>query len=297
MKKMLISVLALLGMVACTNENEPEIINENGDPVEIQLTSGVTATTRAIIEQAGTFEAQVVASSETNNYSTPLWASSGGGNVNIANGDVTFETTQHYPIDGTAVYMKAFAPRATVTNGVATFTITGEEDILFTKTEINGSKSDYDGKALTFDHLLTQLQIQVKAKDAAAIAAWGTITSIKVKQAETSLDLTIKDGTLAANATSAKKDLSLFGTTANQELTTDAKDAGKIMVLPSTTAYTLIITTSEHTSATEVTITPATTLEGKIHKVILTFNAVDVAATSTVNEWGTDGTEGTGEVK
>lgn len=297
MKKMFIPVLALLGMVACTNENEPKIVNQSNEPVKVQLSAGITATTRTVIDQTSSFTAQVIASNKTNDYSTLLWTGENAGNISIVNGNVTFEPEQNYPIDGSSIYMKAFAPRATVSNGVAQFTITGDEDILFTNAEINGSKTDHDGKILTLDHLLTQLKIQVKASDANAITTWGSITSIKVKDAATVLDLNVNNGELTANATPAKDNLSLKGTKANQDLTLTAVDAGYIMLLPSTTAYTLLIETSNKSEATEVPISTATTVKGKIHTITLAFNAVDVSTTSKVNDWGVDGEAGTGTVE
>lgn len=282
----MISMLAMAAMVSCTNEietlDQPKV-NEN-EPVEIKMNAGIgDITTKAPIQQSMKFDALVVASATTNNYETALWTGDNG-NISVNNGTVTFDPVQFYPGDGSTIHMKGVYPRGTIKTGVINQTITGDEDIMITS-EISASKTDKDSKTLDFKHLLTQLQIKVKATDNEAIASWGTITSIKIKDVATSLDLKLNDGTISENATPNKTDLEIKGFTTAQELTTAAASAGYIMVLPNTTAYVLEIVTSLKTTPTNVTISPETTEASKAHEITLTFNAAQIDATATVGEW------------
>lgn len=283
----------MAAMVSCTNEivdNEKEV--DNGQPVPVKLSAGVGGiTTKAALTQSSTFEAQVFASATTGEYTTSVWTNPG--NIEVAEGAVTFDPFQYYPANGSKIYMKGFTPRGTVTSGKIVYTISGAEDIMATE-EIEGDKSSTEGKTLAFEHLLTQLQIQVKAKDQGAIDAWGTITSITVN-AETSLELNLADKTLTAATPSVPGDLALYGFTSPQALTTTAAPAGNIMVLPSKTAYVLTITTSESSQPVNVTITPAETTASQSHVITLTFNSAEVSASATVGEW-TSGSTGEGEV-
>ena len=294
MKKMIFSLLAMAAMVSCTTTSEDEI--DPNAPVEIKLNSGVTALSRAIVEEGTAFDAQVVATSTTANYTTLAWTSENAGNIVVGTDKtITFNPVQYYPIDGSIIYMKGFAPRGTIANGKVNYTITGEEDIIITS-EISGSKTDHSSKVLAFQHLLTQLKISVVAKDQASIDAWGNITSIEVKNATTTLTLDIKDGKIAASDSPTTANLSIKGFTNPLAITTTEKDAGYIMILPSTTAYTLIVKTTNHIEGIETPITPETTEASKAHKITLTFQRTTITPTATVGKWE-DTTGGAGTIE
>lgn len=283
MKKMILSLLAIAAMTSCTTTSEDEI--DPNAPVEIQLNAGVTALSRTIIKEGTAFDAQVVATETTATYGTLVWTTENAGNITVGSDKtVTFNPIQYYPANGSSIYMKGFAPRGTVNEGKVDYTITGDEDIIITE-EISGSKTDNTNKVLAFQHLLTQLQIFVKASDDASIDAWGDIISIEVKEATKKLTLDINSGTIAANTTPEVGKLQIKGFTAPQTITTSAVKVGYIMLLPSTTAYTLIIKTAQNTDGVETTITPATTIASKAHQITLTFQGSTITPTATVGEW------------
>lgn len=296
MKNLFLSMLAMAAMVSCTNEivdNGEKV--DNGQPVPVKLNAGIgSITTKSPIIESSTFDAQVFASATDGVYTTAEWTDATAGYITISNKAVTFVTPQFYPADGSKIYMKGFTPRGTVAEGKVAYEITGAEDIMVTKTQIEGSKTANTQKTLAFDHLLTQLQVKTVAKDQGAIDAWGTITSITVN-ADKKLELDLLDNSLAAATAAVKADLPLYSFTAGSALTTEATSAGDIMVLARSEAYSLSITTSKSVNPVSVTITPEITESSKAHVITLTFNSAEVTATATIGEWKT-GAEGGAEV-
>ncbi len=59
--------------------------------------------------------------------------------------------TEYYPNDGGTVYMKVFAPQATIINvGQVAYTISGKKTLLWLHPEISqGSRTDNTNKELT----------------------------------------------------------------------------------------------------------------------------------------------------
>lgn len=301
MKKLMISMLAMAAMVSCTNEienpDQPKV-NEN-EPVEIVLNGKVNEiTTKSAIQPNTAFSAQIIAlNGNAADYSNPLWGEDTKGNISIAaDGKVTFSTPQYYPADGSSIKLRGFAPQTTsIVNETVSYTIDGTQDIMIAP-EITADKVDKTNKKLAFEHLLTQLQIKVKAEDQAAIDAWGTITSITINAVKT-LELDLSTGKLGAKTSSPENgDLSLEGFSTGQALTVvadaDAVAAGSIMLLPSDTAYKLKITTSKVASK-EITISLDKTIASNAHVITVTFKAAEITVTATAGTWAT-GTTGTG---
>ena len=268
MKKFILSILAIAAMASCTKTSEDDV--DPNAPVEIKLGGSITALSKAAVTD-NTFTAQVASSETTNDYTTSPWSGTDAGKINVNNGSVTFTQTEYYPNDGGTIYMKGFAPQATINAGQVAYTISGKEDIMVTS-EISGSRTDNTGKELTFNHLLTQLKFKLVAEDADAITYWGSITSITVKNVEKNLVLKLNTGELSIATTSNKGDLEVSEEFTSKALTTTPAENGYIMVLPSTTAYVLNIKTAENTQGVDVTISPVVTVKGTAHEITLTFN-------------------------
>ena len=290
MKKFILSILAIAAMASCTKTSEDDV--DPNVPVEIKLGGSITALSKAAVT-TNTFTAQVASSGITNNYTTSLWSGTDAGKINVNNGSVTFTQTEYYPNDGGTVYMKGFAPQATINAGQVAYTISGKEDIMVTS-EISGSRTDNTNKELTFNHLLTQLKFKLVAEDADAITYWGSITSITVKNVEK--DLVLNTGELSIATTSNKGDLEVSEEFTSKALTTTPAENGYIMVLPSTTAYVLNIKTAENTQGVDVTISPVVTVKGTAHEITLTFKRSEIASSAKTTPW-TTGDPGSGEVK
>lgn len=310
MKTLVLSMISIAAtvaaMTACTSESD-EVDNVIDAPVEIKMSAGVMEiTTKAAIEQNKAFDARVIASSTSADYTSLLWTGANAGNISVAEGGaVTFTPEQFYPANGTDIYMIGIAPQPTnqISAGSVDYTITGEEDIMYAN-QISGNKNDKTDKKIEFNHLLTQLKIKVLAENQEAIDAWGTITSIEVVNAPTLLTLSLKDGKIAGNSTDSDiKNLNLIGLTTgmsipNKKDSEEAKDAGYCMVLPKTTdLYQLSVVTSKITTAVPITLQNLTKLEASTaYTVTLTFKSTNVDVTATTGEWKTDIT-GSGTVE
>lgn len=308
MKTLVLSMISIAAtvaaMTACTSESD-EVDNVIEAPKKIELKAGVMEiTTRAAVEQGKGFTGKVIASTTTKDYSTPLWTEENAGNISVADGGaVTFTPEQYYPADGSIIYMIGVAPQPqTVSSGSANYTITGDEDIMFAK-EISGQKKEETptSKALAFNHLLTQLKINVIADSKEAIDAWGTITSIQVLDAATELklDLNSENGTIAEAVDPKKQALNLKGFSTTMEIPKDeAKNAGYCMLLPlENDVYKLLVKTSNNTTGVTITPTNIAKLDASTaYTITLTFRSTNVDITAAAGEWKSD-TNGSGIVE
>lgn len=301
MKTLVLSMISIAAtvaaMTACTSESD-EIDNVVEAPVEIKLNAGINSISVKSdgVQKPDThdFDANIIASTETGKYgATSTWTGTDPGKINVKNNVVTFTTTQAYPSDGSAIFMKAYAPfEGTYSNDKVEFTIDGNKDIMVS-TEISGSKTDNENKKLTFEHKLAQLNFKLIASSEAAQKAWGKINGIKVK-AITNLDLTLSTGALAARASATEAEVSTIGfneITALPVSPTPVEAGGYVMVLPRTTAYTVIIDSEKGPANKEIVLTnPTTTVASTAYDITLTFNSTEVEVTSEVGAW----TPGTG---
>jgi hypothetical protein len=176
-----------------------------------------------------------------------------------------------------------------LSNGVATFTITGQEDIISAPSATAQGSSSSIPVALTFSHKLSQLQIYIKADNEGAIAAWGDITAVKATS-PTVLTLNITSQTLAENGTP----LDLSTGESPQALTTSFASFGTILVYPGTLT---IKVTSANVPEQTVTITGlSSTTAGHAHRIDLTFTATAINFSATLTDW-VNGTTGSGTVE
>lgn len=287
MKRIIFSMLAMVAMVSCSSE---EGINpDDNTPVEIKLNAGVNTVTKAIVTTENLSKAYFANGNETNVYTTTPWT------ANIANGKITFDPAQYYPGDNSSIYIKGFAPEGIYKEGVVSYTITGDEDIIVSE-EINGSKNT-PMTEVAFGHLLTQLQFEVVAANSDVTTAWGILSSIELTEQPTALELDLSKNELAKATIPVLTSLTTKGYTA-AAIPTTATSAGYIMILPEQTSIPLKITTIDGgvKTVTAQLAGGVATAKGKAHKITLTF-AAEVTATATVTEWGIDGAGGNVDIK
>lgn len=317
MKKLVFSMLAMAAMVSCTSESDP--INDiDGDKAEIKMTAGVL---NIVTKSAGVIDGNAAAITDV-----AFWKINAAENeaIDWTNSPeiftATIATTKEVTFTGDKPYYSAksdefahiigYHPQSDGTLGTSTdadkvsYTIDGNKDILYAAVK-KGSKTTKDTPlAPEFKHLLTQLKVKIVG-DAAAKAAWGTIQSIAVKEADKALTLNLANGTIAASSTPSKDNLNLI-VASYPDIPETATEVGYIMVLPRTEQYTLVVTTDNYTSGKDVAIaipkrttdpvrTENQTLAGESYTITLTFEAGEVKANATVDAWK-DGGTGTGTV-
>ncbi len=244
MKKVIL-MLAVAAMASCS-KSEVETRPATAGDVEIQAMSKVLPTTKApytdkLDTNGQTLEAYVIASKNQTDYviadaaGTPgKWYADkmtfgSGYNVTATTGSVSdpvgFATPYYYPADDTKLYMVGLVPSdntkwnisGTATTGV--ITIDGCTDIMAAAVTKNSAGNDIkkseaiagNHPSFTFKHLLTKLDIYVKA-DAQAVASFGKITKLELKDAKNQCTVTL-DGAVADVTSSASAFADVTGNT------------------------------------------------------------------------------------
>lgn len=281
---------ALAVLAGCSSEEVLDGGNPNGQ-AEIKLQADVVRYIETKAAPTQEFAAKLLAIKSTaSDYTTTEWLS----DIDIAatTGTISFAEGQkkYYPSDGSTIKMKSIAPslaaeKLTITSGIATYTITGQEDIMVSN-EVSGTKTDKDNKELTFTPLLTK--ISFKAIRDASFAEDFNITGITIKQVPTKLDLNVSAGTIAAASPETKGDLTAGGTFSNISVATTANTtaANAIYLLPQAT-YELTITTDKFFPADGVTITIKPSTGGNFlatssYTITLNFKGKDISGTADV---------------
>lgn len=213
MKKLILSLAALVALASCSSNEENENLGiNNNDPVEIKVgRASLEATTKAPFEGeisgSNTLEAKVMASSVNGNYVDNLLTNGDGTIIFTDNGTTAkgFETPVYYPNDN-EVYLIGMYPDDGATSWsvnatTATRAIDGNSDIMFAK-QVTTTKETNGNAKLAFNHLLTKLNISVKANGADDQAAWNgqTLSKIVLSQVagqtpSSQVQVTIADGT------------------------------------------------------------------------------------------------------
>lgn len=293
MKKMFFAVLALATMVSCSKENgSTEPFGEA--PVPVYMTGGignVVIGSKAVINPDDAFDAQFVASETSGDYSTVLWNPEAA--VAAGTGVITLDPLQYYPINGSTIYMRGFAPQATVAGGKVAYTVDGSNDIMLTE-ELSGSKATTTPLGFTFQHLLTQLKFKVMAADA-SFPSDITVTEIKVTNTQTAASLTLDDGSLVFSG--GAKELTVFTGGSYPISTTAANISELVMVEPGTTQILLDVAVNENGISRSYpgVVVALATVQGNSHLITLTFKTSEVTAKATVAPW-TNGAEGGAEL-
>lgn len=318
----------LIGFASCSQNEITEPTVDTDKPVEIRVAGkalSITPQTRAphTGTSANGLTARVLASKISKEYA--------GADL-VTNGTITFEDASTgsatgyspavpYPHAVNPVYLLGLYPTLSSADWTiaadgksANFTFDGSHDVMATQ-EISTTRADgVTGgtyKSLTFHHLLTKLDLLIKADDQSAIEAWGNVTSITVKSSKTA-KVTFSDATAATAPTTGfteNADFPFYQVSDNAAfasvvLTTSATDAQYYaLVAPNETGpatYDLVIKTANYPTDYAITVplesTPTTpftgSTQGKQFKITLTFTATDIKAFATVVDWTTGGTGG-----
>lgn len=324
----------LIGITSCSKSEIPDTVVDTDQPVEIRVAGkalSITPSTRAphTGTSANGLTARVLASNESKVYT--------GADL-VTNGTITFQDAStgnptgynpavHYPHPTNSVYLLGLYPTLPAADWTiaadgksANFTFDGSHDVMATQ-EVSTARTDAIGdtyKTLTFHHLLTKLDLFIIAKNQAAIDAWGTVTSIKVKSTnETTVTFSDASATTAPTAGFiGDTNLPFYLVSDNSAfqsksvtLTTTVGTVPEYYALVGSingtaASYKLIVTTSKHTDDLEVPVSlevsPGTpyngNTQGKQFKITLTFTATDIEAYATVVDWIPGGT-GSGTVQ
>lgn len=215
-------------------------------------------------------------------------------------GTVTFDTPQYYLTNGNSSKLVGVYPAVgnggtwSATNGTVTFTIDGYTDIMGTSI-VEASKSTTQ-PALTFNHLLSQIEFTILGEDATAISLWGTVNSISVSGRPNScvVQLPMPDKTGAATATfdgsATLTARSKSGGAISPTTITTAEETFGYCLLAPTSSVQLSLSVVTSVGGTTTVTLPAKVYEaGKAYKVQLKFAKTAIVPTATISDWTSGG--------
>lgn len=306
MKNLVLSMLAMASisvLSSCSSEND--VIDEvtGGDQVEIKLNAGtIDVETKAPITSLNDLVSKKIGIYAIDGAiwtTTPRINNQSSETAN--DGTITFDGSKkyYYPSTGDVNFYAYYPYNASVTGPTegdapsVEFTITGQEDYMYA-TSVSGNKDAAPTTALTFNHVLTQIQFKVKA---GTIPNDVTLTSIKVTGANDKCSMNIANGTLGTwSSSGAAIDASVTGTPTIGE---ETNVGSPIMLQPEQTEFTIEVVTSMGTYS-GIKISPtgddSKFVAGKAYNVLLTFNATEIAVKTDVTAWTLNGS-GAGTVE
>lgn len=186
-------MLAAAALVSCSESNDVVMPSTDGTQIALKsVTYELDVVTRAPFEGAidvtNPLEARIIGSLDSD-FSTPYvdgtMLFNGTGAVTFAN---VYTGNSEFNVDNDDVYLFGIYPAGvdfwTEETADATYscTFTGKEDVMGTEDVKVANRANVDAKnyeTLTFSHLLTKLNISMRA-DQKAIAAFDEVTSIRL---------------------------------------------------------------------------------------------------------------------
>lgn len=328
-------IAALMNFTSCSNGDNPIDVVDPDKPVEIKVGGralDVVAGTRASFEgitASNKLLAKVMASETSSKYGTADVLHDNTMEFGPTD-PAGFDTPKAFPHATTPVYLVGLYPSTTwgsvANDNEISFTFTGIEDVM-ASTEVETVKNDVaddNHKSLTFHHLLTRLNLTIKAKDANAEAAWGAVTSLQVVSPGNVA--TVKLGTGSETPSSVAPTTTFTGGNNDFTFCTIGTDTpfcstGSAYVWPASApteaqsyalvapqnntatstpiVYTIKIKTLNYATVDRVVSVPLKVstggndfvgnTAGQEFEVVLTFTASNIEATATVKPWGSGG--------
>ncbi|WP_455591750.1 hypothetical protein [Bacteroides sp.] len=339
MKRNLLFLCSALTLLAGCSQND--VTNETiGAGDEIRATAralSMSAETQAGTRTAYTathakgMQALVLSTQTKDDYTTQYAKGSmtfdgtDAENTSVQYSTTDFTGNSKLPADKSSLYLCALYPYSNTAwssvGTTASYTFDGRQDVMAAPQKEIAKGGTGDGSAaaagtasFAFKHLLTKIDIKVKADLTEAIAAWGVVKSITVSKVlgpgfKNVAVVTLADGTAETTSSTAftgtesswKTYTAFSGSTPDTEfvnqsqaLTTTATDAATTMMAPFTatnaasdlelTVVTKTTTGSDYTSKIGVKI-PAGDTQGNAYTVTLNFKVTAITGTATVGGW------------
>ena len=325
MKKVFLTVsVAAATLAGCNKEN---ITGPQRDAVpdnEIKLSvSSVSVDVKSAYDATEPSEenpllARVFAST-SNDFSTGEYGSADAGYMNFTSSALTgfcnssgTASPKYFDADN-SVYLAGYYPSEgwtiTPASNSAGFTFTGEEDVMATgKIGIDKTSEDAD-KAITFKHLLTQLELTVKAGGTAAVTEWNGIYDITLSKAggadpDNTVTVTYSGNDVRTAFSGAVQNTGMkficnqeYTESSRYTLTTEETSIGYMLCEPvdaglSDNDYTLSINTGRGPQTIPVELEKAgdagafdQNTAGYKFTVSLTFNVNEIQAKATIEPW------------
>lgn len=332
MKQLFVLLLAVAAMVSCSKNESVTGPDVPADGVEIKASSMVrTIESKAPFEGAisatQNLTAKVLISTVTGDYSSPIH--NGTLTFTQAGTSTGFTPAVYYPSStaDSPVYLVGLYPSTGWGNvqnsNEIEYTFDGSQDVM-AAAEVSGTKALAQADthpAFTFNHLLTKLNLSVKAESAEAAAAWGKVTEITLEQAgektpKNQMKVALNTGTATfpyegtGTFSFYAKDGDAYTdnafTAQAKELTTDLTEIAYALVAPitadGTKDFKLRVKTQKGSEAEvismvdiDLTAKEGSTLgdtKGQAFALTLTFKATEITPSATVADWIEGGSAG-----
>lgn len=297
MKKMIIAAFAVAAVAGCMKQ-ENAVENE-GTPITVKAGFSVTAETKAMNADGSAFakgndDFRICAYGGSDLESSVLYDNIFDHQVDWNAMDSKYHLTpgKFYPVNGDNLYFYAFWPQSasqentgTRASAAATFTLDGNQDIIYAKDETGYSKTGDGQPNLQFSHKMTCIEFYVIAGEGFAEDA--ILNSISVLGQPNSAKMTISNGTIAYTGSAAysKSNLNVSIPASDEE----AVKAATMFISPnqSDNKFSISVVAGDNTfNNVEVGLVPNDgTLEGVKYKVTLTFKAKEIIPTATILPW------------
>lgn len=235
-----------------------------------------------------------------------------------ANAAVTLNPTLYYdntnnPSTTVKSHLVAVAPDGTLASSGTAVTmknVDGQQDVMYAEAVDAGSESSpISPLNLTFDHLTTQLNFQVKLTEAAGTGEWDNkavlVKGISVQNAQLPQAVDAADGSVTWTAASS---LNVPGISNIALNATEAKTGNPVMIYAAGSVMVDVVLTVGGTDLSFVNIpikngdSDLTTVKGQSHLITLNVKepeavtgAASIVATATVNKW-VEGTPGSADL-
>lgn len=329
MRHLIVWIIAATLLTGCTKQSL-EHRDTSAVPLAAQGRS-VEASAKAPIEGAlsasNTLKARVVVSAAAGDYTAPYAEGTmtfdGSATVPAKFDPLSVTGATNYPTSGATLHFWGLYPDADwSTPGTrSSFTFTGVQDVM-SASEKSGDKTLAAAgthPTLSFEHLLTLLEIEVVATDATTAALWGNLTEITLTGAASgtfanSVAVSPTTGTAPQFSGSAATWSTYCYSATTPPVSTDTPFSGQSLPIPTTSAkvaYTMtvpVIGTGTNDYTLGVTTQPATgnaittsnipvnlkttqgaaftgSTAGKKFTIRLTFRVTSLQANATLTPW------------
>lgn len=310
-RRMAFSTFAIaLLVVGCSKNSLPD---DQFDPAEIRLRGGLQVSENVNVRGVGPIEGDKPAHDlslaifrANEPYSDAYTSTPVDGTMAAETGVITFYPTQYYPTNGCKTKLIGLYPAGdeyTPSERTVIYsTPNGSTDIMAGDL-VEGCRSKPINGKMTFGHLLTQVQVYVKAKEDAVAAAWGKITGITIVDKKEGYVVTLPKpsvGGLATIASTGEIPGELPLTTAEGGaigpfgLNTNFRPYGYAMFLPVTNDEELTLSiTTENGGTQELAISSDDDdiyEAGKAYKIKITFKgAFEISVSASLTPWDDGG--------
>lgn len=252
------------------------------------------------------------AATSVTDYTTPTVLSG----ATLTDGAIAFASPQYYNKDGDKSFFIGYHPAPDVTsdNNTANFTIDGTKDIIATNIFDAGTRLSPVTSPITFNHLLSQIDIKIVAPTNDDINYFGGITSVKIVEQPNTCVLTCEAApSLSTTSGSEEFTVASISPSSPVTLTTTAASCGTFMIVPR--EGTLNTETSKKEVTLKLKIATANTAEqevavtlssrsadtyaipaGQKSTITLTFKQKGISGSGAISAWGEEGGTGSEEI-